>query len=70
VLSLVWIGVVVFAFTKFTWRASWFLLATPLAGYGFFVLYRIASGCAQNVNNCPDRIRGWRSLSGVSVMGM
>ena len=34
-------------------RAFWFLLGTPLAGYGFFVLYRIAEGCAQNVKNCP-----------------
>ena len=53
VLTLVWIGIVVFAFTKFKLRAFWFLLGTPLAGYGFFVLYRIAEGSAQNVKNCP-----------------
>jgi len=53
VLTLVWIGMVVFAFTKYKLRALWFLLGTPLAGYGFVVLYRIAEGCAQNVKNCP-----------------
>lgn len=53
VLTLVWIAIVFFAFTKFKLRAFWFLLGTPLAGYGFFVLYRIAAGCAQNVKNCP-----------------
>jgi hypothetical protein len=50
-LTLVWIGIVVFGFTKFKWRAFWFLLGT--VGYVFFVLYRIALGCAQNVKNCP-----------------
>ncbi len=53
VLTLVWIGMVIFAFTKFKWRAFWFLLGTPLVGYGFFVLYRIGIGCAQNIKNCP-----------------
>ena len=52
-LTFVWIGLVVFAFTKFKWRGLWFLLGTPLVGYGFFVAYRIASGCAQNIKNCP-----------------
>lgn len=53
VLTLVWIGIVVFGFAKFKWRAFWFLLGTPLVGYGFFVLYRIGLGCVQNVKNCP-----------------
>jgi hypothetical protein len=52
VLTLLWIGIVGFAFTKFQWRAFWLLRGTPLVGYGFFVLYRIAIGCAQNVKNC------------------
>jgi hypothetical protein len=49
----VWIVLVVFAFTKFKWRALWFLLSTPLTGWWFIVLYLIASGCAHNVKNCP-----------------
>jgi hypothetical protein len=52
-LTLVWIVLVVFAFTKFKWRALWFLLSTPLTGWWFIVLYLIASGCAHNVKNCP-----------------
>jgi hypothetical protein len=52
-LTLVWIGQVVFAFTKFKWSALWFLLGTPLVGYWFFVLYQITSRCAQNIKNCP-----------------
>ena len=52
-LTLVWIVLVVFAFTKFKWRALWFLLGTPLTGWWFFVLYLIASGCGHNVKNCP-----------------
>jgi len=53
VLTLLWIGIVGFAFTKFKWCAFWLLLGTPLAGYGFFFLYRLASVCAQNIKNCP-----------------
>jgi len=52
-LTMVWIVLVVFAFTKFKWRALWFLLGTPLSGWWFFVLYLIASGRAHNVKNCP-----------------
>lgn len=52
-LSLVWIVAVVFAFVKFKWRAFWFLLGTPLAGYWLYIMYVIALGCAQNVKNCP-----------------
>lgn len=52
-LTFAWMGLVVLAFTKFRWRAFWFLLGAPLAGFGFFVVYRIALGCAQNVKNCP-----------------
>jgi hypothetical protein len=52
-LTLVWIGQVVFAFTKFKWSALWFPLGTPLVGYWFFVLYQITSRCAQNIKNCP-----------------
>jgi hypothetical protein len=32
-LTLAWIVLVVFAFGKFSWRAFWFLLGTPLVGY-------------------------------------
>lgn len=52
-LTFVWIVFVVFAFTRFKWRAFWFLLGTPLAGYWLLVLYLIASGCSQNLRNCP-----------------
>ena len=52
-LTLVWIVLVVLAFTKFRWRAFWFLLGTPLVAYWFFVVYLLASGCAHNVKNCP-----------------
>lgn len=52
-LTLVWIVLVVFTFVKFKWRAFWLLLGTPLVGYWLFVVYVIASRCAQNVKNCP-----------------
>jgi hypothetical protein len=50
VLILVW---VIFAFTKFKWRALWFLVGMPLTGWWLIVLYVIASGCAHNIKNCP-----------------
>lgn len=52
-LTLVWIVLVVFAFTKFKWRALWFLVGTPLTGWWLVALYLIASGYAHNVKNCP-----------------
>ncbi|HXJ88036.1 MAG TPA: hypothetical protein VMS18_14535 [Candidatus Binatia bacterium] len=52
-LTLVWIAVVIPAFTKFKRRAFWLLLGTPLVGYWFVVVYVIASGCSQNIKNCP-----------------
>lgn len=52
-LTLVWIVLVIFAFTKFKWRTLWFLFGTPLTGWWLVVLYLIASGCAHNVKNCP-----------------
>ena len=52
-LTVVWVIWVVFAFTKFRWRALWFLLGTPLTGWWLLVLYSIASGCAHNIKNCP-----------------
>lgn len=52
-LTALWIIWVLFAFTKFKWRALWFLLGTPLTGWWLVVLYLIASGCAHNIKNCP-----------------
>ena len=52
-LTLVWIVLVIFAFTKFKWRTLWFLLGTPLTGWWLVVLYSIASGCAHTLKNCP-----------------
>ena len=52
-LTLVWIVLVIFVFTKFKWRGLWCLLGAPLTGYWFIVLYLIASGCAHNIRNCP-----------------
>jgi hypothetical protein len=54
VLTFLWIGAVAFAFSMFKWRGfCFFLLGAPLVGYGFFVLYRMSSACAQNVKDCP-----------------
>jgi hypothetical protein len=39
--------------TKFKWRALWFLVGTPLAGWWVIALYLIALGCAHNIKNCP-----------------
>lgn len=52
-LTLMWVVWVTFAFTKFKWRALWFLLGMPLTGWWLIVLYLIASGCAHNIRNCP-----------------
>src|SRR4051794_21888105 len=52
-LTLVWIVLVIFVFTKFKWRGLWCLLGAPLTGYWCIVLYLIASGCAHNIKNCP-----------------
>jgi hypothetical protein len=52
-LTLVWIALVIFVFTKFKWRGLWCLLGAPLTGYWFIVLYLIATGCAHNIKNCP-----------------
>jgi hypothetical protein len=52
-LTLLWAVWVVFAFTKFKWRALWLLVAMPLTGWWLIVLYLIASGCAHNIKNCP-----------------
>jgi len=52
-LTLAWIVLVVFAFTKFKWRALWCLVGTPLTCWWLVVLYLIASGCAHNIKNCP-----------------
>jgi hypothetical protein len=52
-LTLVWTVLLVIAFTKFKWRAFWFLLGTPLVGYWLLVMYLLYSGCAHNIKNCP-----------------
>jgi hypothetical protein len=52
-LALMWVVWVVVAFTKFKWRALWFLVGMPLAGWWLIALYMIASDCAHNIKNCP-----------------
>jgi hypothetical protein len=52
-LTLVWIALLIFAFTKFKWRTLWFLFGAPLTGWWLVVLYLIAAGCAHNIKNCP-----------------
>jgi hypothetical protein len=52
-LSFIWVVWVTLAFAKFKWRALWFLLGLPLAGWWLVVLYLIAAGCAHNLKNCP-----------------
>ncbi len=52
-LTLTWAVWVIVAFTKFKWRALWFLVGMPLTGWWLIVLYLIASGCAHNIKNCP-----------------
>jgi hypothetical protein len=53
VLAFAWIGLMIFGFFKYRWRALWLLLGAPLVGYWPFVLYSIASACAHNIKNCP-----------------
>lgn len=52
-LALFWIGLTIFSFVKYRWRALWCLFGIPRVAYWFVVLYLLASACAQNIRNCP-----------------
>jgi len=52
-LTLLWTALVIFAFTRFRWRALWLWFGLPLTSYWLVVLYLMASGCAHNIKNCP-----------------
>lgn len=52
-LTMLWIILVIVAFTKFKWRGFWFFIGAPLVGYWFYVLYSIVLACAENIKNCP-----------------